>query len=111
MAAILLEQQADAIPADLPRHDLIAQGLRDLAAGLESAEAMLFQIGAPRLAGLGLQIPERAASPEHGLYHLLARDGADSAHARYNALIRRLVSFERAAECVKWRAGTRSTDS
>ena len=25
----------------------------------------------------------------------------DAAHSRYNALIRRLVSFERAAECAK----------
>ena len=28
-----------------------------------------------------------------------ARDGDDAAHARYNALIRRLVSFERALAC------------
>lgn len=30
----------------------------------------------------------------------LAEHDCDSAHSRYNALIRRLVSFERAAECV-----------
>ena len=34
-----------------------------------------------------------------GLYLLLAEDDSDSAHGRYNALIRRLVSFERALEC------------
>jgi hypothetical protein len=38
--------------------------------------------------------------PERRLYDLLARDDADSAHSRYNALLRRLVSFEDAAECV-----------
>jgi len=38
--------------------------------------------------------------PEHRLDELLARADTDSAHSRYNALIRRLVSFERAAECV-----------
>jgi hypothetical protein len=30
---------------------------------------------------------------------MLAAEDADSAHGRYNALIRQLVSFERAAEC------------
>jgi hypothetical protein len=34
------------------------------------------------------------------LYALLAEDDADSAHVRYNALIRRFVSFERAHACV-----------
>ena len=38
--------------------------------------------------------------PEHRLYGLLARTDPDSAHGRYNALVRRLVRFERAAECV-----------
>jgi len=33
------------------------------------------------------------------LYALLARDNPDAAHSRYNALIRRLVSFERALAC------------
>jgi hypothetical protein len=39
--------------------------------------------------------------PEHRLYALLARDNPRSAHSRYNGLIGRLVSFERAAECVR----------
>ena len=38
--------------------------------------------------------------PEHRLYDLLAATHGDGAHSQYNALIRRLVSFERAAECV-----------
>ncbi|HVT56871.1 MAG TPA: hypothetical protein VHR45_00585 [Thermoanaerobaculia bacterium] len=42
-------------------------------------------------------------APETRLNDLEALPGArsdpDSAHSRYNALIRRLVSFERAAEC------------
>ena len=42
-------------------------------------------------------------SPEHRLYDILARDEPDSAHSRYNALIRRLVSFERALECASGR--------
>jgi hypothetical protein len=45
-------------------------------------------------------------APEHRLYDFLARDEPDAAHSRYNALIRRLVSFERALECASARAAT-----
>jgi hypothetical protein len=37
---------------------------------------------------------------EHRLYEHLAREDSDSAHSRYNALLRRLTSFESAMECV-----------
>ena len=76
-------------------------GLDDLARSVESVEALLVSIGAPRLAQLGFGIPTPLASPEHRLYDLLARDDPESAHTRYNALVRRLVSFERAAECAR----------
>jgi len=85
----------------LPGQDLIEAGLLDLQAGRETIEALLVAIGEPRLRRLGLNLPEQLpANPEHRLYELLAMDGSDSAHSRYNALIRKLVSFERAAECV-----------
>ncbi|NUN50912.1 MAG: hypothetical protein HUU15_19060 [Candidatus Brocadiae bacterium] len=86
----------------LPGEDLIRQGLRDIEQGRVSLEACLVSIGAPRLKGLGFD-PGPAAIPmaEHRLYALLATEDSDSAHSRYNALIRRLVSFERAASCVK----------
>jgi hypothetical protein len=90
----------------LPGGDLIDRGLRDLEAGIDSDAALLVRIGAPRLRRLGLSIPEDAATdpdgidpPEHRLYVRLAHVDSDSAHSRYNALIRTLVSFERAAEC------------
>ncbi len=84
----------------LPGGELIREGLDDLAAGRESAAALLVAVGAPRLRRLGLQIPSLPFDcAEHRLYELLARAHADSAHSRYNALIRRLVSFERACEC------------
>jgi hypothetical protein len=85
--------------AALPGADLIRSGVDDLRAGVESAEALLVSIGAPRLSALGFHIPQPIANPERRLYDRLAEDGQDSAHSRYNALIRRLVSFERAAEC------------
>ena len=85
----------------LPGADLIREGLRDLENGVESVPALLVLVGAPRLRELGLDVTAyRRDDPEHRLYDLLAADDPDSAHSRYNALIRRLVSFERAAECV-----------
>jgi len=85
----------------LPGADLIEEGARDLRAGRETVAGLLVAIGAPRLRRLGIELPEvLPQNPEHRLYALLANDGEDSAHSRYNALIRRLVSFERAAECV-----------
>jgi hypothetical protein len=83
----------------LPGAELVVAGLADLERGVESVESLLVSIGAPRLSRLGFDIPAPFPSPEHRLYALLQRDGADAAHSRYNALIRRLVSFERAAEC------------
>lgn len=84
----------------LPGYDLVRAGLEDLSAGRESAEALLVSIGAERLRRAGVHVPPVGVSdPEHRLYELLARDDSDSAHSRYNALIRQLVSFERAAEC------------
>lgn len=85
---------------DLPGADLVRAGLRDLANGEESVEALLVLIGAPRLRDLGFDVPD-SSLPEHRLYGKLAADDDDTAHSRYNALLRRLISFERAAECVK----------
>lgn len=82
----------------LPGGDLIERGLADLARGEESVEGLLVAIGAPRLRRLGFQVPT-IASPEHKLYEVLSRADPDAAHGRYNALLRRLISFERAAEC------------
>jgi len=84
----------------LPGADLIEAGLVDLRAGHESVAALLVAIGSPRLRRLGLDVPEHHwRYPEHRLYHLLAEDDSESAHSRYNAYLRRLVSYERAAEC------------
>lgn len=84
----------------LPGADLISEGMRDLACGEESIPALLVLVGAPRLRELGFSVIDSPIPvPEHRLYELIARDGAEAAHSRYNALLRRLVSFERAAEC------------
>jgi len=85
----------------LPGEDLIKAGLEDLHQGRETIPALLVAIGSPRLRMLGLELPTNLPTdPEHRLYNLLAEDDQDSAHSRYNAYIRKLVSYERAAECV-----------
>lgn len=83
----------------LPGADLVEKGLADLARGAETKEALLVCIGRPRLLRLGFDVPGRFENPEIRLYRLLAEEDAAGAHGRYNALVRRLVSFERAAEC------------
>jgi len=87
----------------LPGADLIERGLADLADPSRerpSEAALLVAIGEPNLRLLGFELPPHSiADPEHRLYELLAAEDADSAHSRYNALLRRLVSFERAVAC------------
>ena len=85
----------------LPAGDLIAAGLRDLESRIESDEALLVSIGAPRLERLGMIVFNPLPDAEHRLYLRLAETDRPSAHSRYNALIRLLVSFERAAECAR----------
>jgi len=86
----------------LPGEELIQKGLSDLRAGQETIAALLVAIGAPKLRSVGIDVPKKLPpNPEHRLYALLAKNNSDSAHSRYNSLIRRLVSFERAIACVK----------
>jgi hypothetical protein len=85
----------------LPGADLIREGIRDLARGVESIPALLVSIGAPRLRRIGIAVPDPILTPERRLYELLHHDHPERAHSRFNALVRRLVSFERSAECGK----------
>lgn len=83
----------------LPGEDLIEEGVNDLRAQRETIAGLLVAIGSPRLRRLGIELPDTLPEhPEDRLYELLAKDEPDSAHSRYNAFIRRLVSYERAAE-------------
>jgi hypothetical protein len=84
----------------LPGGDLVTKGLRDLAHSSETVESLLVSIGAPRLRDRGVPVASPYPDPEHRLYARLAREDPDSAHSRYNGLLRRLTSFESALECV-----------
>ena len=66
-----------------------------------TVEALLVAVGAPRLRRAGLRVPTAPgwpARPELALYEAVAAQSPADVHSRYNALIRRLVSFERALE-------------
>jgi hypothetical protein len=85
----------------LPGGNLVAEGVRDLELGVESVPALLVAVGAPRLRRLGLSLPASDAlptTPEIRLYRLLGRENPRGTHSQYNALVRRLVSLERALE-------------
>lgn len=84
----------------LPGAELIREGFRDLAAGVESIPSLLVLVGAPRLRDLGFDVPDTPYFPEDRLYAKLTESHGDGAHSQYNALIRTLVSFERAVACV-----------
>jgi len=84
----------------LPGEEFVYEGLNDLREGRETVAALLVAIGAPRLRQLGIDVPLHTLdSPEHRLYLRLASEDSDSAHSRYNALVRRLVSFENSFKC------------
>jgi hypothetical protein len=90
---------SDAPLHDLPGFELVEPGLRDLAAGRESNDALLVSIAAFRLREAGIDVPRVLDRPEERLYARLAAESQDEAHGRYNALIRRIVRFEHAVEC------------
>ena len=85
----------------LPGADIVSEGLQDLASRRETTAALLVSIGSPRLRLLGWAIPFVFDQPEERLYQRLAAEYGNGAHSRYNALIRQLVSFQRAAACAK----------
>lgn len=79
-----------------PGGDIVAEGLADLAAGRLSVHALAVLVASPRLTALGIVVPQIAKAPsncEHELYEMIARNRARGAHAAYNAIIDRLVSF------------------
>jgi len=96
---VTTERVAAPFALDLPGADLVQTGIDDLRRGASTKEALLVSIGAPRLRLLGLELPSTLDRPEERLYDALAAEEPDAAHSRYNALVRRLVSFERALAC------------
>lgn len=93
---------------DLPGAELIRSGMRDIVEKRETIASELVKIGSPRLWECGLTInvsKEDALVADRRLYSLLGDLHGLDAHARFNSLIRELVSFERSLEHRMRRAG------
>ena len=89
---------ATSLTEGLPGADFVHAGLSDLAAGRHSVAACLVRIARTRLSRAGLTLKgENHSEPELDLYRLLVAQGGD-AYGRYNALLRELISFERALD-------------
>jgi hypothetical protein len=87
------------IPRELPGAAIVVRGIQDLTAGRKTIPTLLAAIGARRLRRLGLPLPAAdrlPARPEKAPYRRLVAESGAGAHSEFNALVRRLVSFERA---------------
>ena len=96
-----MKTDVTALFAGLPGAELVAAGLADVAAGRESVAGELVKLGSPRLRECGVDVAvsrEDALEADRRLYRLLGAEHGREAHSQYNALIRQLVSFERALE-------------
>lgn len=92
---------------DLPGAELLTEALDPSGAASVTISSCLLSMARVRLVRAGLVLPEgagRVAEPELTLYRILRSEGGD-AFSRYNGLIRRLVSFERAWEKAAAAAG------
>ena len=85
----------------LPGAELVERGRRDLERGIESVESLLVSMAAERLRTLGVAVPTAFPDPQLRLYQTLSSEFGDAAHSRYNSLVRRLVSYQRALACAK----------
>ena len=83
----------------LPGSDIVQIGLDDIRRGTISEESLLVAIASPRLRSLGIHVGEHPSVDvpyEHALYSALEARLGNGAHAAYNALIQRVVSFANA---------------
>lgn len=79
-----------------PGGDLVAQGLEDLRIGKPTEDALLVIMASPRLEALGFEVPELLSVSEpygHALYASIEARMPRGAHAAYNALLDRMLSF------------------
>ena len=89
------------LSADLPGAEIVIVGLADLAAGRDTASSDAVSMASARLRDAGIEVPPQAGHPRpasHRLYEKLADEDPRNAHSRYNAIVRRVVSFAQAAE-------------
>lgn len=85
--------------ANLPGAEIVLPGIEDLKAGRETVNALAVSAAGRRLGVRDLVDNTDEVEPAaHRLYRLLNDELGDAAHSRYNAILRRVVSFARAAD-------------
>ena len=84
----------------LPGAEIVSVGVEDLAAGRKTVAAAAVGMASARLRDAGVEVPASVSArpASHDLYERLAGEDPRGAHSRYNAIVRRIVSFARAAE-------------
>jgi hypothetical protein len=95
----LLDSETTASGA-LPGAEIVNTGIADLEAGRDTPQADAVLMAATRLRAAGAKVPPAVTREPaaHRLYARLARDDPRNAHSRYNAIVRRVISFARASE-------------
>lgn len=90
---------------ELPGAEVVNAGLADLLAGRETANAAAVSMASRRLRAVGVEVPPATSTEPaaHRLYEHLRRADPRGAHSRYNAIVRRVASFARAAEHARGR--------
>lgn len=90
--------------SQLPGGDLIQQGIIDSQANRQTIFSCLVQIGFPTLSKMQILPCEIQQSKQEDaeliLYRILKSEVGD-AYSRYNALMRKLISFERAITSIR----------
>ncbi len=86
--------EPDTVRVKFPGSELVDAGLADIAAGRRTVESLLVAAAGPRLEHAGVSVPaHRLDRSGRELYALLEADLGTRAHARYNALQRRLIAY------------------
>jgi len=87
------------VKAPLPGHEIVDAGLDDLRAGRWTPSAFAVLEARPRLERADVAVPDVAVErPSHRLYAALEAEDPATAHARHHAILRRTLSYARAAE-------------
>jgi hypothetical protein len=85
---------SDSLRVKFPGEDLVEAGVADLSAGRRTVDALLVAAAGPRLARAGIHVPEHELDRSgRELYALLEAKFGARAHARYNALHRRVIAY------------------
>ncbi|HEY5437254.1 MAG TPA: hypothetical protein VIK13_18640 [Candidatus Limnocylindrales bacterium] len=77
----------------LPGFEIVEPGLDDLARGRLTVSALVLTVCRERLAEVGITVPPVDEDPVDALHNALEEEVGDDAHARYNALLGRMLSF------------------